>query len=348
MIGLSPMGFNSVPAMDPKKDQVAFDCGELVLNLLRKGVNPKDILTRPAFENAIASVAATGGSTNAVLHLLAMAREAGVPLHIDDFQKISERTPLLADLKPSGRFVATDMHRAGGVRLLLSRLLEVGHIHESAATVSGLTLSAEGKNAVETPGQEVIVPLDKPLKKSGGLVILHGNLAPEGCVAKISGHERLSHRGPARVFESEEDAMAAVTAKRIKAGDVVVIRYEGPKGGPGMREMLSVTAAIVGEGLGGSVALLTDGRFSGATRGLMMGHVSPEAALGGPIAAVHEGDTIHIDINQRVLEVEVSDTALRQRMAQWKAPQPKFPGGVFGKYAALVSSASEGAITRPR
>jgi dihydroxy-acid dehydratase len=348
MIGLSPMGFNSVPAMDPKKDQVAFDCGELVLNLLRKGVTPRDILTRPAFENAIASVAATGGSTNAVLHLLAIAREAGVPLHIDDFQKISERTPLLADLKPSGRFVATDMHRAGGVRLLLSRLLQAGHINETAVTVTGLTMSAEGKNAVETTGQEVIVPLDKPLKKTGGLVILHGNLAPEGCVAKISGHERLSHRGPARVFESEEAAMAAVTEKRIKAGDVVVIRYEGPKGGPGMREMLSVTAAIVGEGLGGSVALLTDGRFSGATRGLMMGHVSPEAALGGPIAAVHEGDTIHIDINQRVLEVEVSDTALRQRMAQWKAPQPKYPGGVFGKYASLVSSASEGAITRPR
>jgi dihydroxy-acid dehydratase len=348
MIGLSPMGFNSVPAMDPKKDQIAFECGELVLNLLRKGVVPRDILTRPAFENAIASVAATGGSTNAVLHLLAIAREAGVPLQIDDFQKISERTPLLADLKPSGRFVATDMHRAGGVRLLLSRLLQAGHIHESAVTVTGLTMSAEGKNAVETPGQEVIVPLDKPLKKTGGLVILHGNLAPEGCVAKISGHERLSHRGPARVFESEEAAMAAVTEKRIKSGDVVVIRYEGPKGGPGMREMLSVTAAIVGEGLGGSVALLTDGRFSGATRGLMIGHVSPEAALGGPIAGVHEGDTIHIDINQRVLEVEVSDTALRQRMAQWKAPQPKYPGGVFGKYAALVSSASEGAITRPR
>ncbi len=348
MIGLSPMGFNSVPAMDPKKDQIAYDCGELVLNLLRNGVTPRDILTRPAFENAIASVAATGGSTNAVLHLLAIAREAGIPLQIDDFQKISERTPLLADLKPSGRFVATDMHRAGGVRLLLSRLLQAGHIHEAALTVTGLTISAEGQNAVETPGQEVIAPLDKPLKKTGGLVILHGNLAPEGCVAKISGHERLSHRGPARVFESEEDAMAAVTEKRIKAGDVVVIRYEGPKGGPGMREMLSVTAAIVGEGLGGSVALLTDGRFSGATRGLMMGHVSPEAALGGPIAAVHEGDTIHIDINQRVLELEVSDAALRQRLAQWKAPRPRYPGGVFGKYASLVSSASEGAITRPR
>jgi len=348
MIGLSPMGFNSVPAMDPQKDQVAHDCGKLVLNLLRKGITPRQILTRPAFDNAIAAVAATGGSTNAVLHLLAIAREAGVSLHIDDFQRVSEHTPLLADLKPSGRFVATDMHRAGGVRLLLSRLLQTGHIHENELTVTGLTLGAEGKSAVEAPGQEVIAPLDKPLKKTGGLVILHGNLAPEGCVAKISGHERLSHRGPARVFESEEDAMTAVTAKQIKAGDVVVIRNEGPKGCPGMREMLSVTAAIVGEGLGGSVALLTDGRFSGATRGLMMGHVSPEAALGGPIAAVHEGDTIHIDINQRILEVEVSDAALRQRLAQWKSPQPRYPSGVFAKYASLVSSASEGAITRPR
>jgi dihydroxy-acid dehydratase len=348
MIGLSPMGFNSVPAMDPHKDQIAYDCGAVVMNLLHRGVNPRDILTRAAFENAIAGVAATGGSTNAVLHLLAIAREASVPLHIDDFQKVSERTPLLADLKPSGRFVASDMHRAGGIRLLVQRLLQGKYLREDTLTVSGKTLFAEGESAVETPGQEVIAPLDKPLKKTGGLVILHGNLAPEGCVAKISGHERLSHRGPARVFDSEEDAMTAVTGKRIKAGDVVVIRYEGPKGGPGMREMLSVTAAIVGEGLGGSVALLTDGRFSGATRGLMAGHVSPEAALGGPIAAVHEGDTIHFDVNQGVLEVEVSDAALRQRMAQWKPPQPRYPTGVFAKYAALVSTASEGAITRPK
>ena len=347
LIGLSPLGFNSVPAMDPQKDQVAFDCGKLVLNLLREGTSPRDILTRPAFENAIAGVAATGGSTNAVLHLLAIAREAGVPLHIDDFQKVSERTPLLADLKPSGRFVAADMHRAGGVRLLARRLLRGGQLHEKTLTVTGLTLSSESESAVETPGQEVIASLEKPLKKTGGLVILHGNLAPEGCVAKISGHERLSHRGPARVFESEEEAMTAVTAKHIKAGDVVVIRNEGPKGGPGMREMLGVTAALVGEGLGGSVALLTDGRFSGATRGLMMGHVSPEAALGGPIAAVHEGDTVHIDVNQRVLEVELSDAALHQRLAAWKQPKPRYPSGVFAKYAALVSSASEGAITRP-
>ena len=348
MIGLSPMGFNSVPAMDPQKDEISFACGKVVLNVLRNGIMPRDILTREAFENAIASVAATGGSTNAVLHLLAIAREAGVELEIDDFQTVSARTPLLADLKPSGRFVASDMHRAGGIRLLARRLLNGKHLHPSAKTVTGLTIGAETESAVETPGQEVIVPLDRPLKATGGLVILKGNLAPEGCVAKISGHERLEHRGPARVFESEEDAMAAVTAKKIQARDVVVIRNEGPKGGPGMREMLGVTAAIVGEGLGGSVALLTDGRFSGATRGLMAGHVSPEAALGGPIAGVRDGDIVRFDVGQRVLEVEVSDEVLRQRMSQWKAPQPRYPTGVFAKYAALVSSASQGAITRPR
>jgi len=348
MIGLSPMGFNSVPAMDPQKDQVAFECGKLVMNLLEKGTLPQDILTREAFDNAIASVASTGGSTNAVLHLLAIAREIGVPLHIDDFQKVSERTPLLADLKPSGRFVAADMHRAGGVRLLARRLFRGGHLHPKTLTVTGLTLSSESESALEAPGQEVIAPLEKPLKKTGGLVILHGNLAPDGCVAKISGHERLSQRGPARVFDSEEEAMAAVTGKRIKAGDVMVIRNEGPKGGPGMREMLGVTAALVGEGLGESVALLTDGRFSGATRGLMMGHVAPEAALGGPIAAVHEGDTIHVDVNQRVLEIELSDAALKQRLAEWKPREPRYATGVFAKYAALVSSAAEGAVTRPK
>ncbi|HSY93115.1 MAG TPA: dihydroxy-acid dehydratase [Candidatus Binatus sp.] len=348
IIGLSPMGFNSVPAMDPQKDQISFDCGKVVMNVLQKGIKPRDILTRDAFENAIASVAASGGSTNAVLHLLAIAREAGVTLEIDDFQTVSERTPLLADLKPSGRFVASDMHRAGGIGLLAKRLLNGKYLHASAQTVTGLTIGAEAERAVETPGQEVIVPLNKPLKATGGLVILKGNLAPEGCVAKISGHERLEHRGPARVFESEEDAMAAVTAKKVKSGDVVVIRNEGPKGGPGMREMLGVTAAIVGEGLGGSVALLTDGRFSGATRGLMAGHVSPEAALGGPIVGVRDGDIIHFDVQKRVLEVEVSDAVLRQRMAQWKAPQPRYPKGVFAKYAALVSSASQGAITTPR
>ncbi len=348
MIGLSPMGYNSVPAMDPQKDEIAFRCGEIILNLLKGGTKAKDILTRQAFENAIASVAASGGSTNSVLHLLAIAREAGVPLEIDDFQKVSERTPLLCDLKPSGRFVAADMHRAGGIRLLANRLLRGKKLYENAMTVSGKTIGEEAAAAVETPDQEVIAPLDKPLKATGGLVVLRGNLAPEGCVAKISGHERLSHRGPARVFESEEEAMSAVTSKRIKAGDVVVIRYEGPRGGPGMREMLSVTGAIVGEGLGNSVALLTDGRFSGATHGLMMGHVSPEAALGGPIAAVHEGDMVRVDVNQRILEIEISDAEIHRRMAQWKPPKPRYATGVFGKYCALVCSASEGAITRPK
>jgi len=342
------MGFNSVPAMDPQKDQIAFDCGKVVLNLLQREIRPRDILTRAAFENGIAAVAATGGSTNAVLHLLAIAREAGVELQIDDFQTVSERTPLLADLKPSGRFVATDMHRAGGVRLLTRRLLRGKHLHPKTLTVTGLSISAESERAMETPGQEVIAPLEKPLKKTGGLVILKGNIAPEGCVAKISGHERLQHRGPARVFESEEDAMAAVTGKKIRAGDVVVIRNEGPKGGPGMREMLSVTGAIVGEGLGETVALLTDGRFSGATHGLMAGHVSPEAALGGPIAAVRDGDMIRFDVNQRKLEAEISDEEIRRRMSAWKPPQPRYPTGVFAKYAALVLSASEGAITKPQ
>src|SRR5215469_7967689 len=347
MIGISPMGYNSVPAMDPKKDDVAMHCGELVMNLLKKGTTAKQILVRPAFENAIASVAASGGSTNAVLHLLAIAREAGVALDIEDFQKISERTPLLCDLKPFGRFVAADMHRAGGIRLLASRLLRGKKLHEGAMTVTGKTIGEEAAAAVEISDQAVIAPLDKPLKATGGLVILRGNLAPEGCVAKISGHERLSHRGPARVFECEEEAMAAVMGKRLKAGDVVVIRNEGPKGGPGMREMLSVTAAIVGEGLGESVALLTDGRFSGATRGLMLGHVSPEAALGGPIAAVREGDSIRIDVNQRLVEIGISDSEIKHRMAHWKAPKPRYATGVFAKYGALVASASEGAVTRP-
>ncbi|MDP9161935.1 MAG: dihydroxy-acid dehydratase [Acidobacteriota bacterium] len=348
LIGLSPMGFNSVPAMDAHKDEIAFRCGEVVLNLLKKGILPKDILTRPAFENAIAGVASTGGSTNAVLHLLAISREAGVALEIDDFQKVSERTPLLADLKPSGRFVAADVYKAGGIPVIAKRLLDAKCADGSTLTVTGKTFAEEANAAKETPGQEVIAPLDRPLKETGGIVILRGNLAPEGCVAKISGHERLSHRGPARVFESEEDAMSAVTSKRIKAGDVVVIRNEGPKGGPGMREMLSVTGAIVGEGLGDSVALLTDGRFSGATHGLMLGHVSPEAALGGPIGAVREGDTITIDVNKRLLQMEVADDVLKSRMSKWIQPSPRYPTGVFAKYAALVSSASEGAVTRPR
>jgi dihydroxy-acid dehydratase len=348
LIGLSPMGFNGVPAMDPRKDEIAFRCGEVVMNVLQRGIKPRDILTRTAFENAIAGVACTGGSTNAVLHLLAISREAELPLAIDDFQKVSERTPLIADLKPSGKYVAADVDRAGGIQLIAKRLLDGKLADGSAITVTGKTLAEEAKQAQETPGQEVILPLDKPLKKTGGLVILKGNLSPDGCVAKISGHERLSHRGPARVFESEEEAMTAVTGKKIKAGDVVVIRNEGPKGGPGMREMLSVTGAIVGEGLGGSVALLTDGRFSGATHGLMMGHVSPEAALGGPIAAVQEGDMITIDVNQRLLQVEISDTTLKQRLAQVKHKPPRYTTGVFAKYAALVASAGEGAITKPK
>jgi dihydroxy-acid dehydratase len=348
MIGLSPMSFNSIPALDPQKDEIAYRCGELVMDILKRGAKARDILTRQAFENAIASVAASGGSTNSVLHLLAISREAGVPLVIDDFQKVSERTPLLCDLKPFGKYVAADMHRAGGIRLLANRLLKGKKLHENAMTVTGKTIGEEASAAVETPDQEVISPLDRPLKATGGLVVLKGNLAPEGCVVKISGHERLSHRGPVRVFESEEDAMQAVTGKQIKAGDVVVIRNEGPRGGPGMREMLSVTGAIVGEGLGGTVALLTDGRFSGATRGLMIGHVSPEAALGGPIAAVREGDVVKIDINQQLLEVEISDSEIKHRMAQWKTPKPRYATGVFAKYGTLVASASEGAITRPK
>ena len=344
-LGLSPMGFNSVPAVDPRKDSVGMRAGELVMDLLTRGVRPRDIVTRQALGNAIASVAATGGSTNAVLHLMAIAREAEVPLSIDDFDRISERTPLIADLKPGGRYSAVDVDRAGGIPAIARRLLEGGYIDGSRPTVSGRTLGEEAAVAVETPGQDVIVPLDRPLKPTGGLVILKGNLAPEGCVVKVAGYERQTHRGPARVFDREEDAMAAVTARQIRPGDVVVIRYEGPKGGPGMREMLGVTAAIVGEGLGESVALLTDGRFSGATRGLMAGHVAPEAARGGPIAAVREGDLISFDIPNRRLDVELTDAQIAERMQDWTPPPPRYTHGVFAKYAALVSSASEGAVT---
>jgi dihydroxy-acid dehydratase len=348
LIGLSPMGFNSIPAMDSRKDDAAFRSGEVVMNLLKLGLRPSDILTRNAFENAIASVATSGGSTNAVLHLLAISREIGLPLDIDDFQHISERTPLLADLKPAGKYVAADVDAAGGIQLIAKRLVEGGYAHGLAITVTGKTLAEEASHAKETPGQEVIAPLNKPLKTTGGLVILKGNLAPGGGVVKMSGHERPSQTGPARVFDSEEAAMQAVTGKQIHAGDVVVIRYEGPKGGPGMREMLSVTAAIVGEGLGESVALITDGRFSGATRGLMVGHVAPEAALGGPIAAIREGDRITIDAKARKLELGISDAEIAHRMANWKPPAPRYSTGVFAKYAALVSSASEGAITSPK
>src|SRR5947209_5454219 len=341
------MGTASVPATDPRKSEVGVRSGQLIMDLLRRGVTPQNILTRQAFENAIAGVAASGGSTNAVLHLLAMAREAGIPLTIDEFDTVSRRTPLLADLKPGGRYVAVDLDRAGGVPLLVQRLVTAGLVDGKQVTPSGRTLSEEASRAVETAGQDVVHPLSDPIKSSGGLVILKGNIAPEGCVIKIAGHERLYHRGPARVFDREEDAMSAVTQGKIKAGDVVVIRYEGPRGGPGMREMLEVTGAIVGAGLGETVALLTDGRFSGATRGLMVGHVAPEAANGGPIAALQEGDSVVIDIEARRLDVELAGAEIAVRLSSWQEPDPRYTSGVFAKYAVLVSSASEGAITRP-
>ncbi|MCC7089652.1 MAG: dihydroxy-acid dehydratase [Chloroflexi bacterium] len=344
-LGLSPMGSATVGATDGRKESVAFRAGELAMDVLNRGVLPRDILTRKAFENGIICAASTGGSTNAVLHLLAIAREAGVELDIDDFDEVSERTPLIGDLRPGGRYVALDMDRAGGTKLLAKRLLEAGKLHGDVMTVTGKTVAEEAADAQEEPGQDVILPVEKALKPTGGLVILKGNLAPDGCVIKVAGHERLFHQGPARVFECEEDAFKAVSERRIHAGDVVVIRNEGPRGGPGMREMLGVTAALVGEGLGESVALLTDGRFSGATRGLMAGHVAPEAAMGGPIGLVSEGDTITFDINARKLTVEVGDAELARRRAEWKPLPPKYTRGVFAKYAASVSSAAEGAVT---
>jgi dihydroxy-acid dehydratase len=345
--GLSPVGTASVPAVDSRKDEVAYRCGELVMNLLRQDIRPSKILTRKAFENAIAAVAATGGSTNAVLHFLALAREAGINLSIDDFDTISARTPLLADLKPGGKYVAVDLYKAGGIELVAKRLIDAGLVDGTQLSASGKTLAEETSNALETKGQDVVKPVSDPIKPTGGLVILKGNLAPEGSVVKVAGHERPFHRGPARVFNQEEAAMAAVTKGQIKPGDVVVIRYEGPKGGPGMREMLGVTAAIMGEGLGNDVALMTDGRFSGATRGLMVGHIAPEAAVGGPIAAVEDGDMIVIDINGRKLEVELDYNVIQERLSKWQAPEPHYKSGVFAKYISLVSSASEGAITRP-
>ncbi|HZT08264.1 MAG TPA: dihydroxy-acid dehydratase [Chloroflexota bacterium] len=345
VMGISPAGSASIPAMDPNKDELAFDCGRMVMDLVRNDVRPSRIITRQSIENAIAAVCASGGSTNAVLHLLAVAREAGVPLSIDDFDAISERTPLVGDLKPGGQYVATDVYRAGGIQVLARRLLDAGVLHEDAMTVTGRTAGQEARAAVETEGQRVIRPISDPLKPTGGLVILKGNLAPDGCVVKVAGHERMRHRGPARVFDREEDAFAAVQSGRIVGDDVVVIRYEGPKGGPGMREMLGVTGAIVGAGLGESVALLTDGRFSGATHGLMAGHVAPEAAAGGPIAILREGDMIAFDIPNRRLDVELSDDEIAARLRGWQPPAPRYTHGVMAKYARLVSSASEGAVT---
>jgi dihydroxy-acid dehydratase len=344
-IGLSPAGLNGIPAEDPAKDAAARRCGELAMDLVIRDVRPSAILDRRALENGIASVAATGGSTNAVLHLLALAREAGIPLEIDDFSRIADRTPIVADMKPGGRFSASEMHDAGGVALVMRELLKGGLLHGDRPTVDGQSIAQIAGAAVETPGQEVVVPIETPLKASGGLTILRGTLAPEGCVIKLAGHERRHHRGPARVFDSENACFDAVKAGSIERGDVIVIRYEGPVGGPGMQEMLSVTAALVGEGLGEHVALLTDGRFSGGTHGLMIGHVAPEAALGGPIAFVEDGDEIVIDVDRKALDLRVAEEVLAGRRAAWSAPSPRYGGGVFAKYAALVSSASDGAIT---
>ncbi len=347
-LGLSPAGLNGIPAEDPKKDAAARSAGELVMTLVRHDIRPKDIVTRAAIENAIASVAATGGSTNGVLHLLAIAHEFGLSLELEDFDTIAARTPIVADLVPGGRFTASDLYDAGGVSLVMRELLKHDLLVAGERNVDGRTLGEVAAAAVETPGQKVVVPLESPLKPTGGLAILRGSLAPDGCVVKLAGHERLSHRGPARVFDSETACFEAVKQSLIKPGDVVVIRYEGPVGGPGMQEMLSVTAALVGEGLGETVALLTDGRFSGGTHGLMIGHVAPEAALGGPIGLIEEGDQVEIDVVARRLDLLVSDAEIAERRAGWTAPVPRYAGGVMAKYAALVSSASEGAITTGR
>jgi dihydroxy-acid dehydratase len=344
-LGLAPMGISGVPATDAAKAHAGELAGRLTLDLLRKDLTPSKIITKSAIENAIAGVAATGGSTNAVLHLLAIAREAGISLSIDDFDRISSQTPILADLKPGGRFVATDLYAAGGTALVAKRMLEAGLLRGDCITVSGRTLAEEASQAKETAGQEVVRGKSNAFKPTGGLVILKGNLAPEGCVVKVAGHNIQNFRGPARVFDTEEAAFAAVDKGQIKKGDVVVIRYEGPRGGPGMREMLGVTAALVGAGLGDDVALLTDGRFSGATHGLMAGHVAPEAAMGGPIAAVKDGDTVVFDLPKRTLSVEISEAELKKRMSGWKAPKPRYTSGVMAKYALLVSSSSLGAIT---
>jgi dihydroxy-acid dehydratase len=345
VLGISPMGSAMVPAEDGKKGQVAEEVGRLALEVLAQDRRPGAIITKPALENAIAAAAMSGGSTNVVLHLLAVAREAGVPLTIDDFDRIAWATPLLADLKPGGRFVATDLYRAGGVPLIVQRLKQAGLLNEQAPTITGRTIGDVADAAEEADGQEVVLPLERPLKPNGGFAILRGNLAPDGCVVKLAGHDRTEHRGPARVFESEEDAFAAVKAGSITAGEVVVIRNEGPAGGPGMREMLAVTAALAGEGLGDSVALLTDGRFSGATHGFMAGHVAPEAPRGGPIAAVRDGDVVVFDVPNRELRVELSDAEIAERVAAFDPPAPSYENGVLGKYARHVGSAAEGAVT---
>jgi len=347
IMGLAPAGSTSPGATDPRKEKEAYRTGGIVMELLKRGITPRQIATRAAFENAIAAAAGTGGSTNSVLHLLAVAREAGVPLEIDDFDAISRQTPIVASLRPGGEFVALDVDAAGGIQLIAKRLLDGNKLHGDLPTVTGATLREATATAVETPGQRVIATVERPFKAHGGLAILRGSLAPEGCVVKIAGDERTYHRGPARVFEREEDAMHAVETGAIRSGDVVVIRYEGPKGGPGMREMLGVTGAIVGAGLGADVALITDGRFSGATHGLMVGHVAPEAAVGGPIGLLREGDEITIDVDVRRLDHALDDAELSRRRAAWKAPEPRYRTGVFAKYAASVSSAKDGAITRP-
>jgi dihydroxy-acid dehydratase len=344
-IGLSPAGLNGIPAEDPKKDEAAHRTGELVMDLVRADTRPSSIVTRDSLENGIASVAATGGSTNGVLHLLAIAHEFGIALDIDEFGVVADRTPVVADMKPGGRFSASEMYDAGGVALVMRELLKKGLLHADEVTVDGRTIAEIAAAVVETPGQEVVVPIERPLKPTGGLAILRGSLAPDGCVVKLAGHERRQHRGPARVFDSETACYEAVRAQRIKAGDVVVIRYEGPVGGPGMQEMLAVTGALVGEGLGDSVALITDGRFSGGTHGLMIGHIAPEAALGGTIGLIEDGDEIVIDVDRSALDLEVPETTLAERRARWKPRPPNYAGGVMAKYAALVSTASEGAVT---
>jgi dihydroxy-acid dehydratase len=348
LMGLSPAGLNGIPAEDPAKDEAARRCGELVMDLVRRDVRPRTLVSRASLDNAIAGIAATGGSTNGVLHLLAIASEFGIPLDIDQFHEVAARTPLIGDLRPGGRYVAADIYEAGGIGLVIRELLKAGLMDGTAPTVTGQTIAEVAAATEETPGQDVIRPIERPIKATGGLAILRGTLAPEGCVIKLAGHETRRFSGPARVFDSENECYAAVRDQRIKAGDVVVIRYEGPVGGPGMQEMLSVTGALVGEGLGGSVALLTDGRFSGGTRGLMIGHVAPEAALGGPIALIEDGDTVTVDVDRRALDLEVDAVTLEARRSRWSRPRPRYRTGVLAKYAALVSSASEGAVTNPR